>query len=74
MTARVKVGKKHQNITFASKSFNIKHGKKSTLKFKLSGKGLTALRKASHRRLNVKLLIKFSSHQPTITKTIRLFL
>jgi hypothetical protein len=74
LTARVKVGKKRQNITFANKSFNIKHGKKSTLKFKLSGKGLTALRKAAHRRLNVKLLIKFSSHQPTISKTIRLFL
>jgi hypothetical protein len=74
MSARVKVGKKHRNITFANKSFSIKPGKKGTLRFKISGKGMTALRKASHRRLNVKLLIKFSSHQPTITKTIRLFL
>jgi hypothetical protein len=74
MTARVKVGKKHQNITFANKSFSIKHGKKSTLKFKLSGKGLTALKKAHGRKLKVKLLIKFSTHQPTISKTITLFL
>jgi hypothetical protein len=74
LTARVKVGKKHQNITFGSKSFSIKHGKKSTLKFKLSGKGLTALKKAHNQRLTVKLLIKFSSHQPTISKNITLFL
>jgi hypothetical protein len=74
LSARIKVGKKHQNITFGSKSFSIKHGKKSTLKFKLSGKGLTALKKAHNQQLKVKLLIKFSSQQPTISKTITLFL
>jgi hypothetical protein len=74
LAASVKVGKKHQNITFASTSFSIKNGKKSTLKFKLSGKGLAALRKAHHQRLKVNLLIKFSSHQPTLSKTVTLAL
>jgi hypothetical protein len=74
LAASVKVGKKHQNITFGSTSFSIKNGKKSTLKFKLSGKGLTTLRKAHHQRLKVTLLIKFSSHQPTLSKTVTLAL
>jgi hypothetical protein len=74
LTASVKVGKKHQNITFGSTSFSIKNGKKSTLKFKLSGKGLTTLRKAHHQRLKVNLLIKFSSHQPTLRKSVTLAL
>jgi hypothetical protein len=74
VSGRVRVGTKHQNITFGSKSFSIKHGKKSTLKFKVSGKGLTALREAHNQRLKVKLLIRFSSHQPTINKTVTLLL
>jgi hypothetical protein len=74
LSARIKVGMKHQNITFASKSFSIKSNKKSTLKLKISGKGLTALRKAHDPLLKVKLLIKFSSLQPTISKTITLLL
>jgi hypothetical protein len=74
LTASLKVGKKHQNITFGGSSFNIKNGKKSTLKFKLSGKGLAALRKARHQRLKVNLLIKFSGHQPMLSKTVTLAL
>jgi hypothetical protein len=74
LSARVKVGKTHQNITFASKSFSIKSNKKSRLKLKLSGKGLTALKKAHDQRLKVKLLIKFSSQQPTVSKNITLLL
>jgi hypothetical protein len=72
LTASVKVGKKHQNITFGSSSFSIKNGKKSTLKLKLSGKGLAALRKAHHQQLKVNLVIKFSSHQPALSKTVTL--
>jgi hypothetical protein len=74
LTARIKVGKKGQNITFASKSFSIKSNKKSTLKLKISGKGLAALRKAHDPLLKVKLLIKFSSLQPTVSKTVTLLL
>jgi hypothetical protein len=74
LSARIKVGRKHQNITFGSKSFSIKSNRKSTLKLKIAGKGLTALKKAHNQRLKVKLLVKFSSHQPTISKTITLFL
>ncbi len=74
LSARVKVGTKHQNVTFGTKSFSIKSNKKSTLKLKLSGKGLTALRQAHNQRLKVKLLIKFSSPQPTVSKIITLFL
>jgi hypothetical protein len=74
LSSRVKVGKKHVNLAFGSTSFSIKNGKKSTLKFKLSGKGLAALRKAHNQRLKVNLLIKFSSHQSTINKTVTLSL
>jgi hypothetical protein len=74
LSARIKLGRKSQNITFGSKSFSIKSNKKSTLKLKIAGKGLTALKKAHNQRLKVKLLVKFSSHQPTISKTITLFL
>jgi len=74
LSARIKVGTKHQNITFGSKSFTIKSNKKSTLKLKISGKGLAALRKAHDPLLKVNLLIKFSSLQPTISKTITLLL
>jgi hypothetical protein len=74
LSARIKVGKKHQNITFVSKSVSIKSNKKSTLKLKIAGKGLTALKNAHNQQLRVKLQIKFSSHQPTVSKTVTLFL
>lgn len=74
LTASVKVGKKHQNITFGSSSFSIKGDKKSTLKFKISGKGLTALKHAHKHRLTVNLSGKFSTGQPKFTKKITLSL
>jgi hypothetical protein len=74
LSARVKVGKKFEGLTFASKSFSISAGSKLTLKPHLTKRARTLLKHARGQRLGVKLTAKFSTGQPTLSKSVTLIL
>jgi hypothetical protein len=74
LSARVKVGKKFEGLTFASKSFSVGGGSELTLKPNLSKTAQSLLKHARGHRLGVKLTVKFSTGQPTLSKSVTLIL
>lgn len=74
LTARVKIGNKHETLTFGSQSFTIRAGRTTTLKPKLSKTGLKLLKNARHQRFGVKLTVKLTTGQDTLSQNVTLLL
>lgn len=72
LTKSIKVGKHHRTVTFGSKSFSIKAGKKGTVKIKLSHQAQTVLRFARHHKTGATLTGKSSTGQKGFKKSVTL--